>query len=335
MKKFLLEMLECPLCHHELTWQIDVETEAEVEQAEATCVDCKATYPVTDGIGIFLTPDLPRNDLWEQVDSQLAAYLKAHPEEEKKLMDTPVESLSPTDQHFRALVLDERGDYGEARKVEQLANQNIYTMEYNRCWDSQVDHVVDQLSAVDGPIVDLASGRCYLVEQLASRLGCQVVATDFSPSVLRRDRAYFNFLGLDHLVSFLAFDARKTPFKDGVVKNMTTNLGLPNIEDPGDLVSELDRVIGGTFLAISHFFPVDDDVNRTLIEQAGVEAFVYKGSLLQHFSSSGGDVKLENVCIAHALPTPESEIIEGARADGLPVGPTELEWCTVRFEGKA
>lgn len=334
MKKFILEMLECPICHQQLEWRIEIETEDEVEQAEAQCSGCKANYPVMDGIGIFLPPDLPRNDLWEQVDSQLAIYLKSHPEDEKKLMNTSVENLSPTDQYFRALVLDERGEYEEGKIIEELANENMYTSEYKTCWDSQVDYVIDRLKPGEGPIVDLASGRCYLVEKIVSQLGRQVVATDFSPSVLRRDREYFKILELDHLISFLAFDARKTPFRDGVIENMTTNLGLPNIEEPGDLVSELNRVVGGTVLAISHFFPAEDDLNRAIIEEAGIEAFVYKDSLLKHFSSSEWHVKLENVCVAKALPTPESDIFDGARADGLPVAPTELEWCTVRAEKK-
>ena len=110
MHTYLIEMLECPVCHSELDWTITEQSEDRVEQAEAHCADCEATYPVRDGIGLFLTPDLPRNDLWAQVDSQLTLYLRDHPEIDRQLMDVPLEELSPTDQHFRALVLEERGD---------------------------------------------------------------------------------------------------------------------------------------------------------------------------------------------------------------------------------
>ena len=332
MKKYLIEMLECPICHYQLDWQIETENGEEIEQAEARCSGCDVMYPVKDGIGIFLTPDLPRNDLWAEVDSQLSAHLKDHPEDEKKLMEGPAEDLSPTDQQLRASVLDERGEYGEGKRVEKLAHKNMYTTEYQECWDSQVKYVLDNLGAFDGPVVDLASGRCYLVEKIAGQLNRPVVATDFSPSVLRRDRKYFQYLQLDHLVSFLAFDARKTPFKDGAIEIMTTNAGLPNIEDPGDLTKELKRIVKGTFLAISHFFPEKDDENHALIKQAGIEAFVYKESALEHFSAAGWKTKIENACIANALPTPESEIFEGVRADGLPVAPTKMEFCTIRSE---
>lgn len=334
MKKYLVEMLECPICHNRLIWQMEVENEDEIEQAEAYCTGCDAMYPVIDGIGIFLTPDLPRKDLWAEVESQLSLYLRSHPEQEKKLMEGPAEDLSPTDQQFRALVLDERGEYGKGKRVEELAHKNMYTREYKNCWDSQIDYILDNLEAFQGPIVDLASGRCYLVEKIASNLHRQVVATDFSPSVLRRNRKYFQYLELDHLVSFLAFDTRKTPFGDGPIEIMTTNLGLPNIEDPGDLLKEIKRIVNGTFLAISHFFPNEDDENHALIKQAGIEAFVYKESAMNHFSAVGWKSRIENSCIANALPTPDSEIFEGARADGLPVAPTQLEWCTIRSESK-
>jgi len=52
------------------------------------------------------------------------------------------------------------------------------------------------------------------------------------------------------------------------------------------------------------------------------------------FVEVGWNTKIENSCIAKALPTPESEIFNGARADGLPVAPTQLEWCTIRSESK-
>ena len=335
MDKQIIEMLECPVCHHHLRWQIESVQNNHIEHAEAYCSECGAMYPVTDGIGIFLTPDLPRNDMWEQADSQVVLFLNDHPDIEKKLMDRPVELLSPTDQQFRAMVLDERGRFAEGKQVEELASKNLYTPEYLACWKSQIEYTLEKLSSFDGPIVDLASGRCYLVEKIVSQLHRPVIATDFSPSVLRRDREYFQFLEMDHLVSFLAFDARKTPFKQGALETMTTNVGLSNIKNPGGLLNELRRIINGTLLAISHFFPEEDVLNRKVITEAGIEAFVYKKKALQHFSDHRWNVSAENSCVAKALPTPLSEIFEGARADGLPVAQTELEWCTIYAESYA
>jgi len=113
-------MLECPVCHHQLNWEISSESDDRIEKADAHCSNCMAVYPVMDGIGIFLTPDLPRNDMWEQVDSQVVLFLKDHPDIEKKLMSRPVEELSPTDQQFRAMVLDERGKFSDGKKSKNL-----------------------------------------------------------------------------------------------------------------------------------------------------------------------------------------------------------------------
>ena len=332
MNKQIVEMLECPICHQQLVWQITSESNDHIEQAEAHCSGCSAVYPVLDGIGIFLTPDLPRKDMWEQVDNQLLQYLRDHPEIKKKLMEGPAEDLSPTDQQFRAMVLDEQGEFALGREIEKLAHKNLYTSEYLACWNSQVEYTLEKLSEFDGLVVDLASGRGYLIEKIASQLHRPVIATDFSPSVLRRDRKYFRFLGLDGLVNFLAFDARKTPFKEGVIKIMTTNVGLSNIEGPGDFLTELQRIISGTLLAISNFYPEEDEANRKVITEAGIEAFVYKKLALQHFSKTGWRTNVENSCLASSLPTPPSVIFEGSRADTFPVAPTQLEWCTIRAD---
>ena len=103
-------------------------------------------------------------------------------------MAGPVEELSPTDQHFRALVLDERRDFAAAKKIEDQANENLYTAEVSACQKSQIEYTLDNLASFEGPVVDLASGRCYLVGEIVDRLRRPVIATDFSLTVLRRDR---------------------------------------------------------------------------------------------------------------------------------------------------
>ncbi len=172
MHSYLIEMLECPVCHGELAWTVTERRGNRIEKAEAHCVACAATYPVREGIGLFLTPDLPRNDLWEQVDSQ-----------------------------------------------------------------------------------------------------------------------------------------------------------LPNIEQPGDLLQELRRIVAGTFLAISHFFPEKDEANAAIIRQAGLSALLFRRSALEHFASAGWQVDVANACQAKAHPTPRGVLMEGAGIDALPVAETILEWC--------
>jgi hypothetical protein len=43
----------------------------------------------------------------------------------------------------------------------------------------------------------------------------------------------------------------------------------------------------------------------------------------------GFDAKLKNVQKSRALPTPTSDLLEGAGIDALPVAETEITWCTL------
>ena len=330
MHTYLIDMLECPACHAELAWKIGERAEKRIITAKATCQACAAIYSVRDGIGLFLTPDLSRNDLWERMDSGLVRYLREHPDLERQLLEPPLEKLNPADQFFRAMVLEARGNYQEARAVEEIAMRGLYTPEYLTCWTSQFDYVIAQLATTSGPIVDLASGRCYLVETLANRLQRPVVATDFSPTVLRHDRYRLEHSGVYDAVSLLAFDARHTPFKTGSVATLTTNLGLPNIEAPGALLTELRRIVDGVFLAISHFYAESDVANAPAIRAAQLDTLLYKRSALQHYRDSGWEVDVKNARIGAAQPTPHSEVLEGASIDGLPAAATDLEWCVLR-----
>ncbi|MCD6495504.1 methyltransferase domain-containing protein, partial [Candidatus Bipolaricaulota bacterium] len=282
-----MPMLECPACHGELSWTIEKRNKSHIEQAETRCASCNAVYPVQDGIGVFLTPDLPRQDLWEEGESMLSTYLREHPRIEQTLLETPLEQLPPANQFFRALALEERGAFADAKEAESAAHAGIYTKEYQDCFKSQLDYVAKVVSSGSAPIVDLASGRGFLVERLAREATCPIVATDFSPRVLRRDRRLFKFLGLADQAELLAFDARRTPFKDGAVKTMTTNLGLANIKKPGRLLHELRRVIDGKLLSIMSFFPDDDAANRAAAEKLGISSFMFRDSTLRLFDEAG------------------------------------------------
>jgi uncharacterized protein YbaR (Trm112 family) len=329
MHDYLVQMLACPSCRGEIDWDISERRQGRMETAEARCAACDITYPVREGIGMFLTQVLPRDDLWELVDGQLMQYLREHPDIERKLMDVPLDSLGPADQFFRAMALEERGEYAEVKAAEEAADEGLYTSEVRACRDSQYDYALERLSGGEGPIVDLASGRCYLVERMARALERPIVATDFSPSVLRRDRRWLEHLGLYDRVSLLAFDARRTPFKDGAVGTLTTNQGLPNIEEPGELLRELRRIVSGTFMALHHFYPENDEANGEVIRQAGLATLLYRRSALAGFVEAGWQVAAANPCAGRALPTPTGVVLEGAGIDGLPVAETTMEWCVL------
>jgi uncharacterized protein YbaR (Trm112 family)/SAM-dependent methyltransferase len=330
MQAVLMEMLVCPVCHEELAWTITAQEGNRINSGEATCQGCAAAYPIRDDIALFLTPDLPRNDLWEQVDRGLVRYLQAHPDLEQQLLTSPIDELAPADQLFRAFLLEEQEQFAEAKVAEQRAFTGLYTEAYRHCWQSQIEYVLTELADGDRPVVDLACGRGYLVEQMARRLNGPLIATDFSPRVLQRNRQQLRQMGLYEQVSLLAFDARRTPFRGGAVTTMTTNLGLPNIEEPGHLIRELRRVVSGQFLAVSFFLPETDEANGEIIRQAKLDTVLYRPKLEAVFAAANWPLTVENVCTGLAQPTPPSVILAGIRPDGLPVTETMLEWGVLR-----
>jgi uncharacterized protein YbaR (Trm112 family) len=325
MQEYLIELLCCPSCHGDLTWSVTEKKDDHVEEGLSECGVCGMTYPIREGIGVFLTADHEREDLWQEVESNLMRAIREDPDLRAGLMDAPIESLNAADQFFRAMVLEEGGDFAGAEKAEEIAHQGLYTQAYSACWKEQVDYLVNMIEDSRDPIIDLASGRCYLVGLLARRTALPVVASDFSLKVMRRNRRWAEFHGLYHRLSLLVFDARQTPFKNGSVRTMSSNLGLPNIREGGKLHSELRRVISNQFLGISHFYP-ENDANGAAIDRFGLADMLYEERLIGSLSQAGFRVDMLNRCRGNAKPTAVGEVVAGAQIDGLPVADVDLEW---------
>ena len=327
MHDYVMEMLECPACHGRLDWQIVERRDDRIETADAKCDDCDASYPIREGIGVFLTSDLSREDLWAQMDSWLPRYLREHPDVEHLLMESPLEELGPADQQFRASVLEERDQFDEAKAVRDAAAP-IYTTEYLAASAAQTEYVLELLASSEGPIMDLASGAGALVEEMARKLNRPIIATDFSPTILRRDRVRLEHFGLYDRVSLLAFDARQSPLRNNSIETMTSNQGLPNIQEPGSLLTEFRRVVAGEFVAISFFFDEEDQVNAKAIRELRVGDLLYRSGAIAAFRDAQLDIEVLNARSALAKPTPRSDLL-GAGIDGLPVTETTLEFCVL------
>lgn len=329
MQKYLVEMLECPKCHGKLDWNIAEQLHDRIEVADACCQSCSSTYPVRDGIGVFLTKDLERNDLWEQVDNRLDHLLKQHPELDNRLMDVPLDTLGPVDQHYRADVHKSRGDIEAANAAYSISKKGLYSADTIRCWDNQMDYLINDVSQSKNPIVDLASGDCILVRRILKELPNSIVVTDFSPNILVKNRKWLMEQDLYDRVSLLAFDARQTPFATDSISLLTTFLGLQNIQNPGKLLDELYRIVNGKFVAVSQFYPEDDQENGALIEEDGLAELCYRDKLLEHFHSARWAVEVKNSSSIKTIPAPPGVVLEGARVDGLPVQSTYLDWCVL------
>lgn len=326
MESYVIDLLACPICHGDLAWKITARQGERIESANATCENCQITYPVREGIGLFVRPDSTVEDAWEQAESGIVRYLKNHPDVMTRLLDVPLESLNPADQFFRAMLHEDAGHFATAKLVEQVAMRGMYTPDFVRCSQCQFDYILSELADGTGPIVDLASGRGYLVEQMAKNLDRPLIVTDISPRVLRRNQRCFGQAGLANHMSFLAFDARYTPFKDGAVPILTSNVGLANIASPDDLLVELYRIVSKTIYAVHHSYPPQDSQNQAALAEFNLTDLMIYDSALALFKKAGWLVEFANRCAGRAFPTPASEILDNVRIDGLPVAETVLEW---------
>lgn len=329
MQHTLIDWLVCPQCHAELGWKIDCERNGEVEEAQAVCSGCHHSYPVHEGIACFLTNMLERTDFWEQSESQLLRYLNQNPEIKRQLLYSPPEKLAPADRFYSLMVLEEMGDFSQSKTLEASSLQSLYTAEYLACWNRQLDDVAARALQSEFPVVDVASGRGYLVERLVQRGLPDLVATDFSMSVLRRSCKKFQKNYPHASLSFIAMDARQTPFRRQSIPMITTNLGLPNIQQPGSLLAELRRVCSGTLLAIHHFYPAGDEVHKKAFAKLKMDTLLNEELLLAEFQKDHWQVEKFNVCFSNALPTPKSVLLDGATIDTFPLHPVELKWVTI------
>jgi len=85
MHDYLVDILVCPACLGKLNWQIVEYVEPHIERGEARCLACHASYLIREGIGLFLVPELHRDDLWQDVDGQLPQYLRENESVERRL----------------------------------------------------------------------------------------------------------------------------------------------------------------------------------------------------------------------------------------------------------
>ncbi|GKX28784.1 hypothetical protein SH1V18_12640 [Vallitalea longa] len=333
MHKYCMDLLVCPLCKKNLEWNIIDESDNRIINAEVKCLSCGAEYEVRNEIAVFLTDALSRNDLWENVESGLDKYFKENPDKYDKLMNTPEDKLSAADYWYKAVYLESKSNYKKSTSMFQSAMEKIYTKDYVDGWNSQMNYIVDIIEN-DHPIVDIASGKGYLVEKLLANKDNYVIATDFSPTILMRNKDYYIFKGLYDKLSLIAFDARKTPFKNNSIVNLTSNMGLQNIEQPGEVIKEMYRITKNNFTPIMTFIDNDDTVHMDLFNKFGSTAYATRKNATKTFTTAGWDMDICNSYLADIEPTPIGEIIESASIDGFPVQDTKIEYCVIHARKK-
>ncbi len=328
MHKQYIDMLICPLCHNQLKWDIKDEDKDRIINADVTCASCRSTYEIIDEIAVFLTNDLSRNDLWEQSESELGKYLRENPDIYDKLMNTPEDEMNGADYWFKATYFELKNDYMTSSRMFKEALKKIYTQDYINGWKSQIDFIINNIES-NKPIIDIASGKGYLVENLLKQTNNYVIATDFSPTILARNKEYYKYKGLYDRLSLMAFDARKTPFKDNSIEILTSNMGLQNIEQPGEVIKEMNRITKGTFMPIMFFIGEDDKIHLDFFNKYLSIAYATRENAIETFKNAGWNVNIANSFLANIKPTPKGEILKGVGIDGFPIVDTKIEFCVI------
>ncbi len=333
MHKQYMDMLICPLCHNQLKWHIREDNQDRIVNADIRCSSCQSEYEVRDEIAVFLTKALSRNDLWEKSESGLEKYLRENPDIYEKLMNTPEEELNGADYCYKASYFEMKRDFTTSSRMFKNAFEKIYTQDYIEGWKSQMDFIVKEIED-DKPIIDIASGKGYLVEKLLEETKSFIVATDFSPTILARNKEYFKFKGFYDRLSLISFDARKTPFKDNSIITLTSNMGIQNIEQPGEVISEMNRITKKDFMSVMQFIDEGDKVHMDLFNKFGSVAYATRDKASETFKKIGWNVKVCNSYIANIKPTPEGEILKGAGVDRFPIVNTKIEYCVIQASKK-
>ena len=87
--------------------------------------------------------------------------------------------------------------------------------------------------------------------------------------------------------------------------------------------------MSGQLLAISYFYPPDDDANLTARRESGLDNSMLLEPALNDFKRAGWDVSIRNLRSCLAKPTPRSALIPDQGIDGFPVAETTLDWCVL------
>lgn len=325
----LTRLLVCPTCHGPLELRISERLGPRILEGSSRCPACSRDFPIHHGIAAYFGTAPRPEDLWDASNHEISEFLSSEPDRARRLMGSPLENLNPTDQFVRSSVHEELGDYNAARAARDRALEGMYTAGFYSAWKSQMHFVGQQLGGRPGPVFDLATGMGSLLEEILPTTDQQFVATDLSLRVLSRDQLAFDSLGYGSRLNFLGFDARHPPFQDRSLGTLVTNVGLANIENPGDLLKELRRVVSGQFLAITLFYPEAPGPNSELIRELGLEPLMYRESALRLFEEAGFHVQVRNSMKAEAQPTPKGEIMSEVQPDRLPVLACEVEFCTL------
>ncbi len=109
----------------------------------------------------------------------------------------------------------------------------------------------------DARVLDVATGTGAVAIELCRRTGCSVVGLDQSPEMLAAARERIAVAGLADKIELVEGNAEQLPFDDGSFDALTFTYLLRYVDDPGETLRELARVVrsGGAIASLEFAVP--------------------------------------------------------------------------------
>ena len=106
-------------------------------------------------------------------------------------------------------------------------------------------------------VLDVATGTAAVAIELSRRTGCRVVGLDQSPEMLETGARRLQAAGLEDRIELVEGTAVRLPFSDQTFDGLTFTYLLRYVDDPGETMRELARVVrpGGTIAMLEFGVP--------------------------------------------------------------------------------
>jgi len=300
MHKALIPLLICPICHGKLKSRITRKDETHLIEGEFACKDCKRKYPIFDGIGVFLSGEETKEDLWKEQEDFATRFRKENPILFFLLTKTFLGNIKPEHHFIKGLLLEDE-------KTLEQATRRIYTKDYLIGYEKTKEALREVEKDNPRIILEIACGRGGFFKPFIrsrQRKGVYVV-TDFSPTVLRSNLKWLRKSGLDEEVTLMAFDAKAMPFRDNSIPAIVSNIGFPNIRNNGRAVNEVFRVLVSHGILITNFmFTTEQTKNYTKAKELGLDQFYTRKNVEEVFTKAGFRFSLEELYHGSVRPTP-------------------------------
>jgi ubiquinone/menaquinone biosynthesis C-methylase UbiE/uncharacterized protein YbaR (Trm112 family) len=319
LHKSLVPLLICPACHGELKSRVDKEDANHVIEGGFICENCKRTYPVVDGIGVFLDGEGARDDFWKEQETFATRFRREHPIQYFLLTKTFFGNIKPEHHFLKGLLL-------ENEKTLEKATKRIYTKDYLIGYEKTKKALSEIEKDRPSIILEVACGRgSFFKPFLQSRRTEGIyVASDFSPTILRSNLKWLRTHGFEDQVTLMAFDCRTMPFRDSSIPAVTSNLGFPNIRNDGKAVPEAFRVLVPKGILITNFlFTTEETKNYAEAKELGLEQFYTRSNVEQTFRKAGLKFSLEELHRGLVQPVPGG-------IDSFPIVQDIYSFCVIR-----